>query len=108
MYFTANPNGEAEIIKILLKPALHIKKLEVIKDLSELAIKSRTARGNVLTKYEVKSITLKQKGHSTLGGRKARSIIAPAAPPRQILPAPTTSATSTPQSRMFFILSAMT
>lgn len=70
MYFTANPNGEAEIIKILLKPALHIKKLEVIKDLSELAIKSRTARGNVLTKYEVKSITLKQKGHSTLGGRK--------------------------------------
>ena len=70
MYFTANPNGEAEIIKIILKPALHIKKLEVIKDLSELAIKSRTARGNVLTKYEVKSITLKQKGHSTLGGRK--------------------------------------
>ena len=70
MSFTANPNGEAEIIKIQLKPALHIKKLEVIKDLSELAIKSRTARGNVLTKYEVKSITLKQKGHSTLGGRK--------------------------------------
>ena len=70
MYFTANPNGEAEIIKIQLKPALHLKKLEVVKDLSELAIKSRTARGNVLTKYEVKSITLKQKGHSTLGGRK--------------------------------------
>ena len=70
MYFTANPNGEAEIIRIALKPALHLKKLEVIKDLSELAIKSRTARGNVLTKYDVKSITLKQKGHSTLGGRK--------------------------------------
>ena len=70
MYFTANPNGEAEVIKIQLKPALHLKKLEVIKDLSELAIKSRTARGNVLTKYDVKSITLKQKGHSTLGGRK--------------------------------------
>ena len=70
MYFTANPNGEAEVIKIQLKPALHLKKLEVIKDLSELAIKSRSARGNVLTKYEVKSITLKQKGHSTLGGRK--------------------------------------
>ena len=70
MYFTANPNGEAEIIKIQLKPALHLKKMEVIKDLSELAIKSRTARGNVLTKYDVKSITLKQKGHSTLGGRK--------------------------------------
>ena len=70
MYFTANPNGEAEVIRIQLKPALHLKKLEVFKDLSELAIKSRTARGNVLTKYDVKSITLKQKGHSTLGGRK--------------------------------------
>ena len=70
MYFTANPNGEAEIIRVTLKPALHLKKIEVIKDLSELAIKSRTARGNVLTKYDVKSITLKQKGHSTLGGRK--------------------------------------
>ena len=53
-----------------LKPALHLKKLEVCKDLSELAVKSRTARGNVLTKFDVKSITLKQKGHSTLGGRK--------------------------------------
>ena len=70
MYFTANPNGEAEVIKVQLKPALHLKKLEVIKDLSELAIRSRTARGNVLTKYEVKAITLKQKGRSTLGGRK--------------------------------------
>ena len=70
MYFTANPNGEAEVIRVQFKPALHLKKLEVIKDLSELAIKSRTARGNVLTKYDVKAITLKQKGHSTLGGRK--------------------------------------
>jgi topoisomerase-4 subunit A len=70
VYFTANPNGEAEVIKVALKPQLHLKKLEVCKDLSELAVKSRTARGNVLTKFEVKSITLKQKGHSTLGGRK--------------------------------------
>ena len=70
MYFTANPNGEAEVIRVQLKPALHLKKVEVIKDLSELAIKSRTARGNVLTKFDVKSITMKQKGHSTLGGRK--------------------------------------
>lgn len=70
VYFTANPNGEAEIIRVQLKPALHLKKVEVTKDLSELAVKSRSARGNVLTKYEVKSITLKQKGHSTLGGRK--------------------------------------
>jgi topoisomerase-4 subunit A len=58
------------VIKVALKPQLHLKKLEVCKDLSELAVKSRTARGNVLTKFEVKSITLKQKGHSTLGGRK--------------------------------------
>ena len=70
IYFTANPNGEAEVIRVALKPALHLKKMEVCKDLSELAVKSRSARGNVLTKYEVKSITLKQKGHSTLGGRK--------------------------------------
>lgn len=70
MYFTANPNGEAEVIKVQLKPALHLKKVEVTKDLSELAVKNRNARGNVLTKYEIKSITLKQKGHSTLGGRK--------------------------------------
>ena len=70
LYFTANPNGEAEVIRIQLKPALHLKKLEVMKDLSELAIKSRSARGNLLTKYDIKSVTLKQKGRSTLGGRK--------------------------------------
>ena len=70
VYFTANPNGEAEVIRVALKPALHLKKLEVCKDLSELAVKSRSARGNLLTKYDVKSITLKQKGRSTLGGRK--------------------------------------
>ena len=70
VYFTANPNGEAEIIRVALKPQLHLKKVEVLKDLSELAVKNRGAMGNVLTKLEVKSITLKQKGHSTLGGRK--------------------------------------
>ncbi len=70
VYFTANQNGEAEVIKVQLKPALHLKKMEVLKDLSELAIKSRTSRGNLLTKFEVQRITLKQKGASTLGGRK--------------------------------------
>ena len=74
VYFTANPNGEAEVIRVLHKPAPNIKKLEIIKDLSELAVKSRTARGNVLTKNDVKTITLKQKGHSTLGGRKYGSM----------------------------------
>lgn len=70
VYFTANPNGEAEVIKVTLKPALHLKKLEVCKDLSELAVKGRSSRGNVLTKYDIKSIVMKSKGHSTLGGRK--------------------------------------
>ncbi len=70
VYFTANPNGEAETIKVTFKPALHLKRLEMLYDMSRLLVKSRSARGNVLTKYEVKSITLKQKGHSTLGGRQ--------------------------------------
>jgi len=70
VYFTANPNGEAEVIKVTLKPAMHLKKMEVCKDLSELAVKGRASRGNVLTKYDVKSIVMKSKGHSTLGGRK--------------------------------------
>lgn len=70
MYFTANPNGEAEVIRVALEPALHLKKLEVLKDLSELAVKGRGSRGNLLTKFKIKSITLKQKGVSTLGGRK--------------------------------------
>lgn len=70
MYFTANPNGEAEVIRVQLKPSLGLKRLEVLKDFSELAIKGRDSRGNLLTKFDVKSITLKQKGGSTLGGRK--------------------------------------
>ena len=70
MYFTANPNGEAEVIRVQLDPSLHLKKLEVLKDLSELAIKGRSSRGNLLTKFKIKSISLKQKGASTLGGRK--------------------------------------
>ena len=70
LYFTANTNGEAETIRVQLKPAAHLKKMEFAYDFSTLMVKSRTARGNLLTKYEVKSISLKQKGHSTLGGRK--------------------------------------
>ncbi len=70
MYFTANPNGEAEVIRVQLDPGLKLKRLEVLKDLSELAVKGRSSRGNLLTKFKVKSITLKQKGISTLGGRK--------------------------------------
>nr|MCR4664625.1 DNA gyrase/topoisomerase IV subunit A [Paludibacteraceae bacterium] len=70
LYFTANTNGEAETIRVQLKPAAHLKKMEFAYDFSTLMVKSRAARGNLLTKYEVKSISLKQKGHSTLGGRK--------------------------------------
>lgn len=70
MYFTANPNGEAEIIRVQLDSALKLKHLELLKDLSELAVKGRGSRGNLLTKHKVKSISLKQKGVSTLGGRK--------------------------------------
>ena len=70
VYFTANPNGEAEKVRVQLKPAPHLKKDDFTMDFSELAIKSRYARGNVFTKYEVKSVSLRSKGASTLGGRK--------------------------------------
>jgi len=69
-YFSANPNGEAEVLKIVLKPKLRIKKLVFEEDLGELAIKGRQSMGNILTKYEVQKISLKEKGVSTLGGRK--------------------------------------
>ena len=71
-YFTANPNGEAEVIKITLEPNLTRKKqsLFIEKDFSDILIKTRTARGNLLTRQNVKRITLKSHGHSTLGGRK--------------------------------------
>lgn len=70
VYFSANENGEAETLKIILKPKPRIKKLVFEVDLGELAIKGRQSMGNLLTKYEVHKINLKEKGHSTLGGRK--------------------------------------
>ncbi|MDX1283624.1 MAG: DNA gyrase/topoisomerase IV subunit A [Draconibacterium sp.] len=69
-YFSANPNGEAEILRITLKPKPRIKKLVFEEDLGELAIKGRQSMGNILTKHDVHKITLKEKGVSTLGGRK--------------------------------------
>jgi topoisomerase-4 subunit A len=69
-YFTANPNGEAEVIRILLKPKPRLKVLTFEKDFSEIAIKGRQSIGNILTKNDIHKITLKQKGGSTLGGRK--------------------------------------
>ena len=70
VYFTANPNGEAEVIKITLKPALKLKKIFVEKDFSTVTIKGRQSMGNILSKNEIQRIGLKSHGGSTLGGRK--------------------------------------
>ena len=70
MYFTANPNGEAEIIKVTLKPNPRLKKILMEKDFSDIAIKGRQSMGNILSKNDVHKIVLKQRGGSTLGGRK--------------------------------------
>jgi topoisomerase-4 subunit A len=69
-WFSANSNGEAEIIKVTLKPQEKLKKLVFEKDFSEIDIKGRMARGNQLTKHEIFRIQLKAHGGSTLGGRK--------------------------------------
>ena len=70
VYFTSNPNGEAEIIKVTLDPAPKMKKVFFDKDFSEVIIKGRGAKGNLLTKYQIHRIGMKSRGHSTLGGRK--------------------------------------
>lgn len=70
VYFSDNPNGEAEVLKIVLKPKARLKKLVFEVDMGELAIKGRQSMGNILTKNEVHKISLKEKGVSTLGGRK--------------------------------------
>ena len=70
VYFTANPNGEAEVIKVTMEPRERLKKLFIDKDFSEIKIKGRTCKGNLLTKLNVHRISLKSHGHSTLGGRK--------------------------------------
>jgi len=70
LYFSANPNGEAEVLKVVLKPKARLKKQIFETDMGELAIKGRQAMGNILTKHEVHRISLKEKGVSTLGGRK--------------------------------------
>lgn len=70
LYFTANPNGEAEVVTVYLRAIGNIKKLKWDIDLSELAIKSRDSRGNVVTKNSVKKIELKEAGVSTLKPRK--------------------------------------
>lgn len=70
LHFSANPNGEAEVVTIHLRALDRLKKLKFDIDFSELAIKGRDAIGNVVTKYPVKKVELKQAGISTLGARK--------------------------------------
>lgn len=70
LYFTANPNGEAEVVNVQLKPHSKLKKLQFDEDFAALAIKGRNSIGNIITKYPVKKIMLKSKGVSTLSGRK--------------------------------------
>jgi topoisomerase IV subunit A len=70
LYFSANPNGEAEIVTVLLRQIQRVKKLKFDFDFAELAIKGRAAGGNMLSKYPVKRIEIKEKGISTLGARK--------------------------------------
>lgn len=70
LYFTANPNGEAEVVTINLRQAGSIKKLKWDLDFSDVMIKGRSAKGNIVTKYAVKRVELKEKGHSTLKPRK--------------------------------------
>ncbi len=70
LYFTANPNGEAEVVKVILKPNPKLKRVFFDEDFSDTAIKGRGSRGNILTKLDVSKITLKSLGNSTLGGLK--------------------------------------
>lgn len=70
VWFSANPNGEAEVVKVTLKPKLRLKTLQFDVDFSELAIKGRQSRGNIVTRNEVHRFSLKEHGASTLGGRK--------------------------------------
>jgi topoisomerase-4 subunit A len=70
LYFSANPNGEAETITILLRQVGSVKKLKWDMDFSEILIKGRSSKGNTVTKYPIKKIELKEKGISTLRPRK--------------------------------------
>ena len=70
LYFTANPNGEAEIIKVTLEASPTLKNIFMTRDFSKVGIKGKNSRGNILSKVPVHRIGLKSHGHSTLGGRK--------------------------------------
>ncbi|MBQ3382337.1 MAG: DNA gyrase/topoisomerase IV subunit A [Bacteroidales bacterium] len=69
LWFTANPNGEAETVRVQLRPKLKLKKLMFDYDFASLAIKGRTSRGNLISKNPISKITLKSKGGSTIGDK---------------------------------------
>ena len=69
-YFSANPNGEAEVVTVLLRQVGSIKKLKWDLDFADILIKGRSSKGNLVTKYSVKRVELKEKGVSTLKPRK--------------------------------------
>ncbi len=70
VYFSSNPNGEAEVIKVMLRPNPRLRNTVIERDFSDIAIKGRQSMGNILTKNEVHRVTLKRHGSSTLGGRQ--------------------------------------
>ena len=70
VHFTANPNGETDILRVTFKPKPRMKQLQADIDFADIAIKNRSSMGNILTKNEVHRIVLKEKGKSTLGGRQ--------------------------------------
>lgn len=70
LYFSANPNGEAEVVQVKLRPRPNLKKVRFDLDFADLAIKGRGAKGNILTKNLVSKVELKEKGTSTLAPRK--------------------------------------
>ncbi|WP_445958123.1 DNA gyrase/topoisomerase IV subunit A [Yeosuana sp.] len=70
LYFSANPNGEAEVITIILRQAGSIKKLKWDLDFADILIKGRNSKGNIVTKHTIKKVELKEKGISTLKPRK--------------------------------------
>lgn len=69
-YFTANANGEAEVVKVLLRPRAKLRNVVIDFDFATLTVKGRASRGNVVTKNEVHKVVLKRRGESTLGGRQ--------------------------------------
>ena len=70
LYFSANPNGEAEVVSIILKTHQRIKKMKFDIDFADLAIKGRASKGNLVTKYPIKKVELKEEGVSTLAPRE--------------------------------------